>query len=116
MALCGIKKNDLVKPPHSIKHVGGGKMNIIGSCFLPIKHNDVQVEELVYFVEGVQMFFLSLAICKKIKLVHSCFPYIKVELPIDRCKNVNSNAIITSKRSLPERPKCLPLLRKISQN
>ena len=46
---CGLKESQMNKPPHSLKHVGGGFLVVVGSHILSIKHKKTVIDELVYF-------------------------------------------------------------------
>ena len=72
--ILGIKRKHLSAPPHQLKHVGGGKINIIGSCKLSLKLMGQEHIEDVYFIEGIKNIFLSITVCKKLRIVHESFP------------------------------------------
>ena len=75
---CGLKESQLNKPPHSLKHVGGGFLVVVGSRVLSIKHKKTVIDELVYFVKGLETLFLSLTACKNLQLVHKSFPNVQL--------------------------------------
>ena len=76
----GIKQKHLRQPIHELKHVGGGKIHVLGSCKISIELNGKMIVEEVYFVTGVTKMFLSLYPCKRLHIVprnlpapvHSC--------------------------------------------
>ena len=59
-----------------LQPVDGGYITVIGSHKLS-KHKNLVIDELVYFVKGLDMIFLSLAACKNLSLVPESFPNVQ---------------------------------------
>ena len=70
-----IKEKNLRPPTDTLKHAAGGKVPIVGSCFLSITVNSTSTLEEVYFVPYITRMFLSIEACKGLKLIHRDFPY-----------------------------------------
>ena len=115
---CGLKPHHLQLPPHNLKHVGGDNLEILGSYMLPIKHAEIIINELVYFVKGFNLLFLSLDACKRLKLIHSSFPHVRVDDPpaitSTPSQPVHSPSLPRRVESLPYPPteENIPLLEK----
>ena len=78
-----IKQSWLNPPQHNLKHVAGGKISVIGSCYLSFNvHSQTTIEE-VYFVDNIPHIFLSLIACNELKLISSDSPYKPVEQAVD---------------------------------
>ena len=73
--ILGIKKKHLSAPPHRLKHVGGGSINIVGSCKLSFELMGRKHIEEVYFIEGITNIFLSITVCRKLQIVSETFPF-----------------------------------------
>ena len=84
-----IKQSWLNPPQHNLKHVAGGNISVIGSCYLSFNvHSQTTIEE-VYFVDNIPHIFLSLIACKELKLISSDSPYKPVEQAVDTaCKEL----------------------------
>ena len=74
MKRLGITKHDLQIPSHSLQHVGGHRLPVLGSYSIYILHNNQVVETVVYFVKGVTRMYLSLSSCKALCLIDKDFP------------------------------------------
>ena len=74
-----IKRSWLNPPENNLRHVGGGKVNTIGSCYMSFTVNKRRTIQKVYFVPGIQHIFLSLGGCKELCLVPHNFPFGTVE-------------------------------------
>ena len=74
MDILGIKQKHLRAPPHQLKHVGGGKINIVGSCKMSFKLAGVEHIEDINFIDGITNMFLSIAACKKLRIIPESFP------------------------------------------
>ena len=70
-----IKKRNLRVPTETLKHVAGGKVPVIGSCYLSFQIYGQSVIEEVYFVPNISHIFLSIGACKGLKLISPNFPY-----------------------------------------
>ena len=70
-----IKKRNLRVPTETIKHVAGGEVPVIGSCYLSFQIYGQSVIEEVYFVPNISHIFLSIGACKGLKLISPNFPY-----------------------------------------
>ena len=81
MKAMGIEQNALTPPPESVEHVGGGKLEIMGCYPIYIIHNSQLVETSVYFAKGVKNMYISVDLCKKIRIVHDDFPNNNVDEP-----------------------------------
>ena len=81
-----ITTKQLQPPPHTLKHVGSGTLNVLGSCYLMIEHNHNSLEVEVDFTTDVLNMYLPLDVCKNLHIVHEEFPNINVN-PL---QNVNS--------------------------
>ena len=68
----GLTESNLKKPPHALKHVGGG-------YDLTITYKNMILEEPVYFVKYLDLVFLSLHACKCFRLVHQSFPNVQLQ-------------------------------------
>ena len=62
-----IKRSWLNPPENNLRHVGGGKVNTIGSCYMSFAVNKQMTIQKVYFVPGIQHIFLSLEGCKELR-------------------------------------------------
>ena len=121
MRRLGITSHDLRPPPHTLQHVGGQKLPVLGVHTLYITHNSELIETEVYFVEGVTHMYLSLDSCKKLHLVDPDFPLNNTEhrsnsAPSNR-KPINIGAIVDQHvrqditerlKTIPDRPADLP--------
>ena len=63
------------------------------------------INEVVHLVKGLNLLFLSLDTCKKLKLIHPSFPHVSVN-EIGTYQNVTS--IAESHAYLPSRPENIP--------
>ena len=102
MNLLGISRNMLLSPSHDLKHIGGGKLTVIGSSRIQIRHNGKCVETEVYFIQAIQHMYLSLDVCKDLNIVPTDFPKSNVQ-----SASVAANSQ-PSKKSLPIRPTQMP--------
>ena len=73
-----ISKEQLLAPHHTLKHAGGKRLNVIGSCKATIQHNKQSIDTDIYFATEISNMYLSLNLCKQLKLVHEEFPHIDV--------------------------------------
>ena len=77
MSILGIKQSMLNPPKTKLKHVAGGDIAVVGSCWLSIQINGMRkCKEETYFVTGVSEVFLSLSVCKSLSLIHKNFPQV----------------------------------------
>ena len=90
-----IEREHLTEPSHILKHAGGNALTVIGSKSLIIEHNGQSTRTEVYFANGVKTLYLSLDVCKKLKLVHQNFPNVNVAA---------NNVIQDNVEKLPKRP------------
>ena len=119
MKQMGITRNDLKPPPHTLQHVGGHKLSVLGVYSIYILHNSEIVETDVYFVEGVTHMYLSLGSCKKLGLVDQDFPLNNVKnrdkrttTPISIGNIVEKEVrrdIVERLKTIPDRPTKLPV-------
>ena len=79
MRRLGIDRHNLRPPPHTLQHVGGHKLPVLGVYSIYITHNSEMIETDVYFVEGVTRMYLSLDSCKKLCLIDDDFPLNTIE-------------------------------------
>ena len=70
----GIKLSMLNPPKTRLKHVAGGEITVVGSCWLSFRVNGHNCTEEVYFVTGIPDIFLSLPACKELSIVNKNFP------------------------------------------
>ena len=80
LKIFGIERSWLNPPQNNLRHVGGGRIASIGSCFLPFRSsssNEMTVQK-VYFIPNITNIFLSLGGCKDLKLVPRNFPFTTV--------------------------------------
>ncbi len=70
-----IKVKHLIPPTANLQHVAGGRIDVIGCCYLSFTSNDRSIVEKVYFITGVQHIFLSLSALKRFGIVHKNFPH-----------------------------------------
>ena len=121
-----LDKNELLRPTSILKHVGGGKITVLGYCNIAMKHNGVEIIEPVFFVLGLDMVFLSLNACKEFRLVHRSFPHVDVQnippcVAEDKHEQEDTIGMITAaveskddiasvsnELSLPDRPETTP--------
>ena len=114
-------EQDLRPPPHTLQHVGGRKLPVLGVYPLYITHNSELAETEVYFVEGVTHMYLSLDSCKKLCLVDENFPLNntkhRFQSVAQKSEPVNIGAIVEKQvrkdilerlKTIPERPTELP--------
>ena len=107
--ILGIKRKHLSAPPHKLKHVGGGNINIVGSCKMSFKLMGIEHIEDVYFIEGVGNMFMSLTACKKLRIVPETFPS---PIPSPTCSTTETCCEAppaSSSVKLPLRPDKIPL-------
>ena len=74
-----LEEDELLQPSSNLKHVGGGKITVLGYCNINMELNEEAIVEPVFFVLGLDMVFLSLSACKKFRLVHQSFPHCDVQ-------------------------------------
>ena len=60
----GIKPSMLNPPKKKLKHVAGGEILVIGSCWLSFEVNENRHIEETFFVAGISDIFLSLSACR----------------------------------------------------
>ena len=111
MKMLNLKLADLGKPDSKIRHAGGGALKILGvkKCMLQLANRTTT--QKVYFIQGVERFFLSVDACKELKLVDKNFPHHIQD-------NVMTAAAVTTKRHtgpaarrpVPKRPNQIPFL------
>ena len=75
LKMLNLKLSDLSKADGKIRHAGGGALKILGikKCTLQLAHKTTV--QKVYFIQGVERFFLSVAACKDLGLVDKNFLY-----------------------------------------
>ena len=75
-----IKLSWLNPPENNLRHVAGGVIETVGSCYLSftLKNKKTTIQK-VYFVSGIQHIFLSLGGCKDLCLVPRNFPFATVK-------------------------------------
>ena len=59
-----------------LKHVAGGNISVVGSCWLSFQVDGHRCVEEVFFITGVTNIFLSLSPCKALSIVHEDFPQV----------------------------------------
>ena len=114
LEMLGIDIHELLRPVNILKHVGGGRLEVLGYCPVSIQHNNVTLTEHIFFVLGVDTTFLSLNACKEFRLVHRSFPHVDVTKVNHEanCNNTIAAAALTEPKfeqlCLPERPDKIP--------
>ena len=94
MTTLGISKRQLNRNIHILKHAGGRKLNVIGKFKVRFEHNNQAVTSNVYFVPEVKNMYLSLHVCRKLKLVHQKFPYVNVDDSVQKVSAVSPNETV----------------------
>ena len=113
LKMLNLKLSDLSKADGKIRHAGGGALKILGmkKCTLQLAHKTTV--QKVYFIQGVERFFLSVAACNDLGLVDKNFPYHTQDGAVTAGAmtgdhDTRSNQP-TPERSMPVRPKEIPL-------
>ena len=77
LATLGIKHSMLNMTKTKLKHVAGGNISVVGSCWLSFQVDGHRCVEEVFFITGVtDIFSLSLSACKALSIVHEDFPQV----------------------------------------
>ena len=71
----GLHQNQLKASVQDLKHVGGNKLNVLGSHTTHIHYNDTTLKAEIYFVQGIQNVYLSLNVCKMLHIIPENFPF-----------------------------------------
>ena len=83
LSILKVKKSWLNLPKQNLKHVGGGRISVIGSCYLSFTANLRTTIQEVHFIPNTPNIFLSITACKELKLIPQDFPYKTVEQIVD---------------------------------
>lgn len=83
LSILKVKKSWLNPPKKNLKHVGGGRISVIGSCYLSFTVNLQTTIQEVHFIPNTSNIFLSITACKELKLIPQDFPYKTVEQIVD---------------------------------
>ena len=92
MQKLNLKVDDLSQPSCQLKHVGGNKLNVLGSHKIHLEHNGENIDVELYFIKGITNIYLSIDVCKKMHIIPQSFPFTDAR-DIKHSNSVASNSI-----------------------
>ena len=109
---------DLSKPSLELRHVGGDKLNVLGSKIVNMELNGENIDVEVYFIKGITSMYLSIEACKKMHIIPQNFPFTNIkqsncETPLPSAQNDDEEVEVSGAQcekagKFPSRPKALP--------